>query len=38
MSTEAQNAQSYRAELDFDMSGIKEKMEVLDQGNFSTFS
>jgi len=32
MTAEAQNAQSYRAELDFDINGIKEKVEILDQG------
>lgn len=32
MQQEAQTAQQYRAELDFDINGIKEKMEILDQG------
>ena len=32
MSAEAQNGQAHRAEVDFDMNGIKEKMEILDQG------
>ena len=34
LNSESQNAQQHRAELDFEMSSIKEKIDVLDQGNF----
>ena len=32
MSTEAATTQQHRAEVDFDINGIKEKIEILDQG------
>ena len=38
LNNESQNAQQHRAELDFEMSSIKEKIEVLDQGAKNLFS
>ena len=32
MANEAQASQAHRAELDFDINGLKEKIETLDQG------
>ena len=32
MANEAQSSQAHRAELDFDINGLKEKIETLDQG------
>ena len=32
MALEAQEAQSHRAEIEFDVSGLKEKIESIDQG------
>ena len=34
LSSESENAQQHRAELDFEMGNVKEKIEILDQGNF----
>jgi hypothetical protein len=33
MANEAQAAQAHRAELDFDINGLKEKIDTLDQGS-----
>ena len=33
LSNESQNAQQHRAEIDFEMSSVKEKIDVLDQGD-----
>ena len=34
MANEAQASQAHRAELDFDINGLKEKIETLDQGGW----
>ncbi len=37
MANEAQASQAHRAELDFDINGLKEKIETLDQGGIHSF-
>ncbi len=36
MANEAQASQAHRAELDFDINGLKEKIETLDQGGWDS--